>query len=63
MDKEEEMVTHIPFPRLAELCKDPEFLAKVLSTAVQLGIQIGRQQTHEHYHTMFAGYNKLTIDN
>jgi len=61
MDKEEEMITHIPFPRLAESCKDPEFLAKVLSTAVQLGIQIGRQQTHEH--TMFAGYNKLTIAN
>ena len=50
-----------PFPKLAELCKDPVVLLAVLNLATNIGIHIGQTQMNESYHTMMADCNELAI--
>ena len=64
MTKEEiEKLYHLPFPLLAEACKDKETLAKTISLAINMGIKLGREQTHLAYNRMFRGYNEVSIEN
>lgn len=53
----------MPFPKLAKACRNPESLAIVLNIAIQIGISLGREQSHESYYQMFRGYNKISIQN
>ena len=64
MTKEEiSNILHLPFPKLAELCKDPAFLAQVISVAYNEGMRLGKLQTNNGYNQMFKGYSKVTIEN
>lgn len=51
---------HLPFPKLAEVCKDPETLATVISLAINMGMQRGREQRDRYYNQMFRGYDENT---
>lgn len=62
----EEEITQImqmPMLKLSELAQSQDTLARILSIAIQLGIGIGGQQTHQWYRQMFAGYNEISICN
>lgn len=61
--QEIEKVMEIPFPSLAELCRDPKELAKVLTVAINVGIAIGHHKADISYNEMFQGYNKENITN
>lgn len=56
-------IMKLPVPKLAEMAQSTEALTMILSIAIQLGIGIGRQQTHQWYRQMFAGYNEVSILN
>lgn len=45
----------MPFPKLAKACRNPESLAIVLNIAINIGISLGREQSHESYNQMFRG--------
>lgn len=62
-EKEIAKIMKMQMPELAELAQSPKELTTILSIAIQMGIGIGRQQTHQWYRRMFAGYNETSIYN
>ena len=64
MNKEEiSELLNLPFSELAEVCKDPEILAKVISIAINMGIRLGQAETRLAYNRIFLGYDKVSIEN
>lgn len=61
--KDIENYMEMSLKELSEICIDPDILAKIWAIAINIGIQIGRQQNDEYYHKMFGGYNERTISN
>jgi len=52
-----------PIPKLHKDCRDLETFMTTLSLAINIGIALGREQTHESYNQMFRGYNRISIQN
>lgn len=64
MTKEEiAKLYHLPYIGLTKLGKNLKWLARIISIAFNMGIMIGRQQTHKYYNEMFQGYNEVSIKN
>jgi len=56
-------ILRLSFPELVKLCRNPEGLAKVISLCINMGIKLGRDETHRYYKQMFRGYDKVSIEN
>ena len=61
--QEIEKLYHLPFPLLAEACQGKETLAETITLAINMGIKLGKEQTHLAYNRMFKGYNEVSIEN
>ena len=63
MDKQEiEYLCRLDIEKLAESA-DPEIILKAIAIGINTGIQIGHKQRDRYYHTMFTGYDEVTIAN
>ena len=56
-------VLHLAFPKLAEHCKDPKYVANLCTLCVNFGIKLGEDRILKSYNQMFRGYNKVSINN
>ena len=62
-EEEISKILHWPIGELRLACRDPQTLSTVISLAIQMGINVGRQQTLRQYNEMFTGYNRQTLEN
>jgi DNA-binding protein YbaB len=53
----------MPLKKLAEMCKDPEVLAEVISIAFNKGYELGHRTAHENMNKAFRGYSESLIKN
>jgi len=52
-----------PFETLVKLCQEPEALARVLSLAINIGLEMGQARTHKAYNKMLRHQDAVTITN
>ena len=52
-----------PFETLVMLCREPEVLARVLSLAINIGLEMGQARTHKAYNKMLRRQDAVTITN
>lgn len=53
----------VPLKELAEMSKDPEVLAEVISIAFNKGYELGHRTAHENMNKAFRGYSESLIKN
>ncbi len=52
-----------PFETLVVLCQEPKALARVLSLAINIGLEMGQARAHKAYNKMLRRQDAVTITN